>query len=299
MATTSPLSPGDHYFEADGVRFHYFVQGAGPLFVLVTVGWGAGGAYLRHGLGPRLEPKHTVVYVDPRGNGESGEPADAATMTAGTMAEDLELLREHLGVDAFPALLGHSHAGGVVLRYAERRPARVGRLVLLDAQVLDAPAGTHVADWMARREGVEAYAAASEQLRALGGAGPFPTTDDEFAAALDRLLPWYFSDAAKTDVLRAHLAAGPGRPRVYALQTNAHDAAPANKLPHLAEAGKVEARTLVLWGEEDPILDVETGRALAGRIRGARLAVLEGVGHFPWIEAPEKFWAALEAFMES
>jgi len=39
----------------------------------------------------RLELRHTVVCVDPRGNRES-EPADKTTMTAGTTADDLELL---------------------------------------------------------------------------------------------------------------------------------------------------------------------------------------------------------------
>jgi proline iminopeptidase len=305
---TSPFAPGDHFFStSDGSRVHYFINpppsGSGPLFALIAVGWGAGSAWLHQGLAPRLTRRgHTVLVLSPRGNGDSDRPTDATTMCARVMAEDLEALRLHLGLDAFPALLGHSHAGAIALRYAERFPARVERLVLVDAQLMDAPASTLVADMLSRRESIAGYAGAVEQLRALRGKGPFPADDEEFAATIDKLLPWYFSDVAKTEVLRVHMAAGPGRPVVYAMQTNGHDMKEGNKLPLIAEAGRVEAKVLVVWGAEDAICDVNGGRKLVEVLQDhqgkTELRVLEGVGHFPWIEDPMGFWEAVEGFVE-
>lgn len=58
----------------------------------------------------------------------------------------------------------------------------------------------------------------------------------------------------------------------------------------LAEAGRdlgrIEAKTLVVWGDRDPYLPLEFGRAYADVLRG-ELDVIEGAGHWPWLERPE------------
>jgi pimeloyl-ACP methyl ester carboxylesterase len=46
----------------------------------------------------------------------------------------------------------------------------------------------------------------------------------------------------------------------------------------------------VIWGDRDPIAVLEIGRRLA-EMSGTPLVVLEGVGHYPQMEAPEA-WAA-------
>jgi len=50
---------------------------------------------------------------------------------------------------------------------------------------------------------------------------------------------------------------------------------------------RLRVPTLVLWGEKDMAPAAE-GRALAARIPGARCEVLPGVGHFPFLEVPER-----------
>jgi 3-oxoadipate enol-lactonase len=55
-----------------------------------------------------------------------------------------------------------------------------------------------------------------------------------------------------------------------------------------ARLGEVAAPTLVVHGDEDRMLPVDNAPAIAGRIPGARLEVLEGVGHLFWIEQPER-----------
>ena len=127
----SVLSHGEHYFEADDVRFHYYVHGQGPLLVVQSVGWGISSTVLVRGLGPHLSQKHTTVYFEPRGNGKSSKPKDSNTMNAGKMAEDIEYLRKHLELDSFPILLGGSHSAAIVCRYAEIYPQKVSKLVLI------------------------------------------------------------------------------------------------------------------------------------------------------------------------
>jgi pimeloyl-ACP methyl ester carboxylesterase len=48
----------------------------------------------------------------------------------------------------------------------------------------------------------------------------------------------------------------------------------------------------VVWGDRDPIAVIEIGRRLAELAQG-RLAILEGVGHYPQMEDPAGWVAAL------
>ena len=43
--------------------------------------------------------------------------------------------------------------------------------------------------------------------------------------------------------------------------------------------GEIRAPTLVIHGDEDPILPLDHGQAIAAGIDGAELLVMEGVGH--------------------
>ena len=55
--------------------------------------------------------------------------------------------------------------------------------------------------------------------------------------------------------------------------------------------------TLVVWGERDDIIPVSHAHAAHAAIPGSQLAILEGVGHFPHVEAPERFTAVLADFL--
>ena len=47
--------------------------------------------------------------------------------------------------------------------------------------------------------------------------------------------------------------------------------------------------TLIVWGEDDTIIPVSHAHAAHEVIEGSRLEIIEGVGHFPHVEAPERF----------
>lgn len=55
--------------------------------------------------------------------------------------------------------------------------------------------------------------------------------------------------------------------------------------------------TLIVWGEDDTIIPVSHAHAAHEVIEGSRLEVIEGVGHFPHVEAPERFVEVLRDFL--
>lgn len=52
---------------------------------------------------------------------------------------------------------------------------------------------------------------------------------------------------------------------------------------------QIKARTLVIWGERDPLVPVALGRSLAQEIPGAQLAVIPRAGHVVMVDAPHQF----------
>ena len=54
---------------------------------------------------------------------------------------------------------------------------------------------------------------------------------------------------------------------------------------------------LIVHGERDSF-PLAGSEELAAAIPGARLVARPDVGHFPWLEAPETFFATVRAFLE-
>jgi pimeloyl-ACP methyl ester carboxylesterase len=57
--------------------------------------------------------------------------------------------------------------------------------------------------------------------------------------------------------------------------------------------------TLIIWGDRDDIIPLGHAHAAHQAIPGSRLVIIEGVGHFPQIEAPTQFVNALIDFVDS
>jgi pimeloyl-ACP methyl ester carboxylesterase len=150
-----------------GVRLHYLEWGtSGPVVVLLP-----GYALTAHAfddVGRLLASDFRVIAVTPRGFGESDAP-DSAEYTIRTMVADLTVLLDSLGID-HAALVGHSISGATIAEFARAHPARVTKLVFLDAFPYFAAAGGDSIDALSpvkqhAYEGEMTYARFREFLR--------------------------------------------------------------------------------------------------------------------------------------
>ena len=57
--------------------------------------------------------------------------------------------------------------------------------------------------------------------------------------------------------------------------------------------------SLLMWGDQDDIIPVDTPTRLTPGCRGSRLEIFEGAGHFLHVEAPERFVSVLTDFIET
>ena len=59
----------------------------------------------------------------------------------------------------------------------------------------------------------------------------------------------------------------------------------------------ISTPTLVIHGTENTILPAAS-QDWAATLQNARLLVMNGVGHFPWLDAPDRFFAATDQFLQ-
>ncbi len=113
------------WVEADGVRLFALEDGAGPAIVMLHGGMASHLASLP--LAAPLASRYRVVTPDVRGSGRSWS---CAPLTFDRLADDVEILLDHLGVDR-AVVGGVSGGSGIALRFALQRPSRTAGLVLV------------------------------------------------------------------------------------------------------------------------------------------------------------------------
>lgn len=241
-------------------------------------GPGLGFDYLR-GLADELAQENDVVWYQQRGLAPS---APQGPFTVATDVGDAGRVLDAVGWDR-AYVVGHSWGGHLALHVAEALPERVFGVLAVD------PLGS-VGDgrWpefdeeILRRtpEEVRARARELDELNTEGAA------DDELALEQMRLVwPAYFADAEQAPampVLRmaSERSAQMGRSIL-------------SELP-LLEAGLPRIRMPVgfIHGAQSP-MPVAASTDAADRIPGACVEVVEGAGHFVWVEAPGAVRASL------
>ncbi|MFD5397413.1 alpha/beta fold hydrolase [Streptomyces sp. NPDC127097] len=271
----------------DGTTLAYHVSGDGPPVICLPGGPMQDSAYLGD-LGG-LAAHHRLIRLDLRGTGRSAIPADAASYRCDRLVDDVEALREHLGLESAD-LLAHSAGANLAVRYAGRHPDRVGKMALITPSVM---AVGLVITGDLRRETARPrheepwFAPAFAALEALVAGKP---ADD----CREVIAPFFYGrwDAAA----QAHRAAEDGQRNAAAAAVFGTDGAFAPEATRAALAG-FERPVLLLAGEVDLGAPPPAMAEFAGLFPHARLVVQPGTGHFPWLDDPERFRAATSAFL--
>jgi len=62
---------------------------------------------------------------------------------------------------------------------------------------------------------------------------------------------------------------------------------------------RISCPTLVCAGRLDPVTPVAAAQEIAGALPPGvgRLAVVEGAGHFPWLDRPDAYWPLITSFV--
>jgi pimeloyl-ACP methyl ester carboxylesterase len=244
--------------------------GEGPPLLLVH------GFLVHHaewaGMLPALTRHFRCLAVDLPGFGQSDKPPpDRFEYTREAYAEVLLELLDGFGLDRVH-LCGHSMGGGIAMTLAADHPDRVERLTVID---------TACYPFEPPFKG---------KLPLLPVVGPFIfkklygkalfrdyMVQDVFSGHRDRV------DFDRVDSYFAAFDPPEAREAAYAALPQTVDVT--GLVPRIR---RVQARTLVLWGDDDRIFPLEFGRRLARDIPDARLRIVSDSGHAPNEERPDR-----------
>src|SRR5215469_17223662 len=116
------------FIDAHGVLIYYMIVGRGAPLLIVHGGPGASHDYFLPYLLP-LARSNRLIFIDERGSGRSEKLEDAGLYTVENMVEDVENVRQALGLGKI-SLLGHSYGGVVAQAYAFKYQRNLTHLIL-------------------------------------------------------------------------------------------------------------------------------------------------------------------------
>jgi proline iminopeptidase len=263
-----------------GVDLYYETVGDGVPFIVLHGGLGFDHVYMKSTLRP-LEDAMRMVYVDQRNNGRS-EHGPLERVTIPKLADDVDGLREHLGLERV-GVMGHSYGGFVALEYATRYPDRVSHLIALDTSP-----GTFTPEEaeLAERPDPSWITPEISKAMELFAAG-MPATREEFEPLLEDFVPIYLKKLKPSDlaVLLASATIDP------AMAAHSMQVLPGWSVD--AKLGDISAPSLILCGRYDLLTTPECAKHMSTSIPDAELVFFEESGHFPWLEEPDVFFAAV------
>jgi pimeloyl-ACP methyl ester carboxylesterase len=266
-----PEQYSENWTQVNGLRVRFLHAGSGPALVLVhgLLGYSANWRYAI----PLLAKSYEVFAPDLPGSGLSECSPD---IDCGLSAAAGRLLRflDVVGIDTCE-LVGSSYGGATAVIAASQNPSRLRHLVLVS------PANP----WS--RIG-------RKRLRFLQIpliATVFPSVSRRVGLLHGYFVRRMYGDPGRVtaEILASHLMPirrpgilehGVGIVRTWSADMRAMEAA-------LDAILKIP--TLLVWGSRDRTVDPASVNPLSGHFEAAEVAIIDGAGHVPYEEFPEKF----------
>jgi len=255
--------------EVGDVTINYMErQGDGPVLLLVH-GFSANKeTWLKLSAG--LPENYHIIAPDLAGHGATPEP-DNDDYNLLSQTERLHTLMKNINIDHFH-MIGNSMGGAISTIYATRYPQQLQSLILIDAAGID---GDQPSQFMQELE---------------EGNNPLIANDEEsfeyrwnLVMEQPPFVPWPIRPAiVRMTINRAGL-----NQKIFDDMLATRNEAEIQNLPENIRS-QVTMPVLIIWGEQDRVLDVSATAAFKKLMPQAEVKILPEIGHVPQIEAPEE-----------
>lgn len=252
-------------FEQNGAKVYYELHGEGGPWLTLLHGWG-GKCESWLPVTRDFSDTHRILVLDFPGHGRSGEPPEPWDVTG--YMENLAALMDAIGMERTD-IMAHSFGGRVALLLAATHPERVGRMVLTGCAGLRAKGSGKKSLKSRVYRALKALVSLGEKCHILNG-----------DAAREKLIQRFGSEDYKalTPSMRATFN------RILAQDLD----------PILP---RVQASTLLIWGEKDTATPLWMGERMRDTIPDAGLVVLPGEDHFAYLHQYERFKTISRQFL--
>ena len=254
-------------------KIHYLEAGRGAPVILLHGSGGEGARWMPTIQG--LATEFRVIAPDQIGWGASDKPM--TIYHGGVFAEFLARFMKEIGVPK-ATLIGQSMGAGVALQMAVKYPQMVERMVLVNGGGFTSPNDpppVGAPDWHARQ---------------IANAG----TLAESREYLEKL---YYNHTLISDELVEHNLILRLRSAYTAESVQTANARGLGGLSE-AEVRGIKTPTLLVWGANDKLSPPVNADKLNAAISGSRKVLIDKAGHYPFIEHPDQFNAAVREFLK-
>ena len=287
----SPIAAEGYMQGADGVRLFYRRAGDDPVSAVLLHG-GPGSNI--NAVWPDLQPlagMRTILMYDQRGGGRSEVITDPARLTAEHHVRDLEAVRANLGLQRV-ALIGESWGAALAIFYAAAHPDRVERLLLIGPMPPTRAILQQRLDESDQAVSLRRRLAAVRQ-EMVGTSDPIATCR-EFFAVYTRM--FFVSPDGQSRRRGSSCDGPPAAVRNYFVVNDAtlSSLGDWDFRPRLA---RLTMPALVIEGERSIPSTVESARVTAHALPNSTLVLVPKAGHYPQVEQPDVFFAAVRGFL--
>jgi len=251
-----------------GVTLHYEQYGAGSRNILMLHGWGCSTQHFAP-ISDALKDDYHVTVIDFPAHGQSSEPPEPWGVS--DFANCVMQLMERLGI-APCDIIAHSFGGRVALWLAANAPQTVKRLVLTGCAGIRKPQTEE-----AKKRGAQ-YRRMKKLYQGIEKIKPLAVIAQKGLKALQQKY-----GSADYNALSDEMK------KTFVKVVN-EDLSPL--LP------RVEASTLLIWGEKDTETPLWMGRQMEKEIPDAGLVLFENDDHFAYLHQWPRFVTVVRAFLK-
>ena len=274
LKTASSQLPKDEYINVDGINTRYWSAGkeSKPAVILIH-GFGASVEIWQHNI-LALSKGYRVYALDLVGFGCSDKPDVDYSPT---------FLVNHVNgfVNAMEikkaTIVGLSMGGGIAILYTITHPDRVEKLVLVDSVGL----GDKIY-----------FGLRLMTVPILGGAMTLPTWTDTYGFFKPTVLNSKLLDDSFIDFyMKLFALPGARQAKLKTLRSLCNFWGPRKDVLNsiMLNLHKIDVPTLILWGKDDEILNVEQASFAREKIPNSQLYTFNQCGHMPNFEKPDEF----------
>ena len=256
-----------------GAALHYATSGAGEPILLIP-GLGLDHSYYRFGM-PLLARHLQVLAVDPRGIGRSTKSPPPYTVEA--WADDFAVMIDKLGFGPIH-VLGSSLGGSMALALAQRHPGKLKSLMVVGG-FSELDRATEL-NFRLRLRLIEKLGMSDEVADYMGLwtlTRKFINSDAGYATM-----------RANQDIIRANSAESYSAFVEALLKWGRCQPGQEREPKFTTLLDSIALPTLVVTSDNDHLIPKELSDLIAARIAGAKLVVMPGAGHIPFMEQPDE-----------
>ncbi len=250
----------------DGYNICYKVTGEGEETVVMLQGWGTDlGVY--DSVADSVNDKYRFIQFDLPGFGGSDEPREAWNVEA--YADFFCRFMEELKIEK-ATLIGHSYGGRIIIKLAAREslPFEIKNIVLIDS------AGIMPKRTFKQKYKIKKYKLIKKIVN---------------IKLIYALFPELIDDWRNSQGSADYRNASPMMRQCMVMAVN-------EDLTGLLP--KIKQDTLLIWGDKDTATPISDAKLMEERIPNSGLCVLNGCGHFSFLESPAVFRNIMRSFLE-